>query len=200
MKITGVPIIDQRAEFPTGCESAAAVMALRYAGESVPLSDFVGRHLKKSFDFSYKNGQKYGPSPYEYFLGNPRTTNAYGCMAPVIEEAMVSVLGGNERVHNASGKTMEELCEEYIANGIPVVIWATIEMRKPTYTDSWMLPDGSVYTWPNDEHCLVFTGYDEDRYYFNDPYSGRARSWTREVTEERYNEMGKQALVVLPQS
>ena len=146
MRITDVPVLYQRKEFPSGCESVAAVMALRYAGVDITVAEFVDKHLKTSYDFSYKNGQKYGPSPYEYFLGNPRTTNAYGCMAPVIEDAMASVLGGNERVHNASGMTMKELCAEYIAKGIPVVIWATIEMREPTFTDSWILPDGTEYT------------------------------------------------------
>ncbi len=199
-RITDVPIISQRAEFPTGCESAAAVMVLQYAGEDITMGDFVDKHLKTSFDFTFKNGKKHGPSPYEYFLGNPRSTNAYGCMAPVIEEAMISAIGDRRRVHNASGMTMKELCKEYIDKGIPVVIWATIEMREPTYTDSWVLPDGTNYTWPNDEHCLVLTGYDQERYYFNDPYSGRERTGARARAEDRYYKLGQQALVVLPQS
>lgn len=197
-KITNVPIIDQRAHFPSGCESTAAVMALRHAGVDITVADFVDKHLKKSFDFTYKDGQKYGPSPYEYFLGDPRSESAYGCMAPVIERALVSVLGGSDRVRVATGMTMEELCERYISNGIPVIVWATIEMTKATYTDSWILPDGSTYTWPNNEHCLVLTGYDDKRYYFNDPYSGRARSCLRDLGDQRYTDLGSQALVVLP--
>lgn len=198
-RISGVPVMDQMAHFPSGCESTAAVMALRYAGVNISVADFVDKHLPMSDAFSYKDGQKYGPSPYEYFLGNPRSTNAYGCMAPVIEKAVASVLGGSERVRNATGMSMTELCERYISNGIPVLVWATIEMTNPGYTDSWILPDGTKYTWPTNEHCLVLIGYDEKRYYFNDPYSGRARSCLRELGEQRYTELGSQAIAIVPQ-
>lgn len=197
-RIKGVPVMDQMAHFPSGCESTAAVMALRYAGVNISVADFVDKHLPKSSDFSYKDGQKYGPSPYEYFLGDPRSANAYGCMAPVIERAMTSVLGGSDRIRTATGMTMPELCERYISNGIPVLVWATIEMTNPGYTDSWILPDGTKYTWPTNEHCLVLIGYDEKRYYFNDPYSGRARSCLRELGEQRYSDLGSQAIAVLP--
>ncbi len=198
-RIKGVPVMDQMAHFPSGCESTAAVMALRYAGVNISVADFVDKHLPMSSDFSYKDGQKYGPSPYEYFLGDPRSASAYGCMAPVIEKAVTSVLGGSERVRNVTGLTMPELCERYISNGIPVLVWATIEMTNPGYTDSWILPDGTSYTWPTNEHCLVLIGYDEKRYYFNDPYSGRARSCLRELGEQRYSELGSQAVVITPQ-
>ena len=198
-KITGVPIMDQQAQFPSGCESTAAVMALRYAGVNISVADFVDKHLPQSSDFSYKDGQKYGPSPYEYFLGNPRSQNAYGCMAPVVEKALISVLGSSNRVRTATGLTMPELCERYVSNGIPVLVWATIEMTAPKYIDSWILPDGTKYTWPTNEHCLVLTGYDEKRYYFNDPYSGRARSCLRDLGEQRYADLGSQALVSVPQ-
>ncbi len=198
-KISGVPVLDQQASFPTGCESTAAVMALRYAGVNITMSEFVDKHLPQSSAFSYKDGQKYGPSPYEYFLGNPRSNNAYGCMAPVIEKAITSVLGGNERVRTATGMTMTELCEQYICKGIPVLVWATIEMSEPKYIDSWILPDGTKYTWTTNEHCLVLTGYDNDRYYFNDPYSGRERSCMRELGEKRYTQLGSQAIAIMPQ-
>ncbi len=198
-RISGVPVIDQQAHFPSGCESTAAVMALRYAGVDISVADFVDKHLPMSSEFYYKDGQKYGPSPYEYFLGNPRSANAYGCMAPVIEKALASVLGSSDRVRSATGLTMPELCERYVSNGIPVLVWATIEMTTPEYKDSWILPDGTTYTWPTHEHCLVLTGYDEKRYYFNDPYSGRARSCLRDLGESRYTELGSQAIAIVPQ-
>ncbi|MBR5524375.1 MAG: C39 family peptidase [Clostridia bacterium] len=34
-----VPLIAQKPEFPTGCESVSAVMALRYFGETIRVTD-----------------------------------------------------------------------------------------------------------------------------------------------------------------
>ena len=43
--ILSVPVIAQFPEFPTGCESVSAVMALRYYGETISVTEFVNTHL-----------------------------------------------------------------------------------------------------------------------------------------------------------
>ena len=82
-----VPIISQMPDYPTGCESVSAVMALRYYGESVTVDDFIDDHLPKSAYVYSKDGIYYGPSPFQYFVGNPRSKNSSGCMATVIHHA-----------------------------------------------------------------------------------------------------------------
>ena len=83
--IKGVPLIHQFPAFPTGCESVSAVMLTQRAGASVTVDSFVDNYLEKSAAFYSKDGKSYGPDPYQYFLGSPRSTASYGCMAPVIE-------------------------------------------------------------------------------------------------------------------
>lgn len=194
--IGNVPIIAQRPEFPSGCESVSAVMVLKYFGEAITVGQFIDDYLPKSNEFYYENDKRYGPSPYEYFIGSPRASSSYGCMAPVIEKAISGYFGSSERVKNTTGTELAQLCKDYIDNDIPVMVWATINMINLKYTGSWYLNDGTYFTWPGNEHCLVLTGYDESYYYFNDPYQGKALKFAREKVEDRFAALGKQSVVV----
>ena len=191
-----VPLIAQKPEFPTGCESVSAVMALRYFGETIRVTDFINKHLSMSSKFYYKDGRRYGPSPYEYFIGNPMTTQSYGCMASVIEKALVSYLGSNERIYNVTSTDMKDLCINYIDNDLPVLVWVTIAMIDTSTSDSWYLEDGTLFQWPGNEHCMVLVGYDEKYYYFNDPYTGKTVKQAHSLAELRYEQLGKQAIVI----
>ncbi len=171
-------------------------MALRYAGENISVANFIDKHLSCSQDFYWYDGKFYGPSPYEYFLGNPRTENSYGCMSPVIKKALISFLGSSKRVVDATGTDLPALCKTYIDNGRPVILWASIGMVEIKNGRQWILPNGQTYTWPSNEHCLLLVGYDAGKYYFNDPYTGKVVGYTRSVVENRYAHLGKQALVV----
>ena len=191
-----VPILHQFPEYPTGCESVAAVMALRYVGENTSVANFIDNHLPCSQNFYWQDGKFYGPDPNEYFLGNPRTSNSYGCMAAVIQKALKSYFGSDKRVINTTGESLDELCSTYIDNGLPVLVWASIGMIPITKGQGWELPDGTMFYWPSNEHCLLLVGYDENRFYFNDPYRGRVISYAKSVTRTRYAQMDMQSLVI----
>lgn len=195
--IKGVPVLSQFPEFPTGCESVSAVTVLRFYGESITAAKFIDEYLPKSADFYYESGRRYGPSPYDFFIGNPRTAASYGCMAPVIEKALCDYFGGSERVKNTTGAELETLCGEYIDNGIPVIMWATINMLETDPKNTWYLKDGMRFSWPGNEHCLVLTGYDADSYYFNDPYAGKTVKYKKQTVKDRYAELGRQSVVIL---
>ncbi len=171
-------------------------MALRYAGEKTSVANFIDNHLACSQDFYWWEGKFYGPSPYEYFLGNPRTENSYGCMAPVIKKALIRYFGSDDRVIDTTGKSLSTLCDTYISNNIPVIVWASIGMLNITDGRSWILPDGTTFAWPSNEHCLLLVGYDANKYYFNDPYTGKVVSYARSIVENRYERLGMQSLVV----
>mgnify|MGYP003314330379 CR=1 FL=1 len=192
-----VPTMCQLPEYPTGCESVSTVMALRYAGEDITVDDFIDNYLVCSNDFKTVDGVQYGPDPNEVFLGSPRDDGSLGCMAPVIENALIKRFGSSERVVNATGTEMSELCSRYIDHGKPVIVWATLGMVASAPGRSWILPDGTQYTWKRHEHCLLLVGYDDVKYYFNDPYSGKTRSCNRDIAEKRYAEYDKQAIVIL---
>ena len=56
---------------------------------------------------------------------------------------------------------------------------------------------GSYYTWTAGEHCLLLTGYDKDYYYFNDPWTNARTRYSKSLVNTRYNELGKQAVVMV---
>ena len=73
--------------------------------------------------------------------------------------------------------TTDELVEKYIDQGMPVIYWACINMRDPIVGPQWKLLDtGETFTWISNKHCMLLVGYDEDSYYFNDPYEITAAS------------------------
>ena len=71
-------------------------------------------------------------------------------------------------------------------------------MRDPIVGPQWKLLDtGETFTWISNEHCMLLVGYDEDSYYFNDPYAGKLVKYEKETVEQRYSELGKQSISVL---
>lgn len=190
-----VPILSQFPAYPTGCESVSTVMVLQSLGKDIDTETFVDTYLPKSATFYSDGGKRYGPSPYEHFIGDPRTSASYGCMAPVIKAAIVAYLG-SDKVTNTTGTDLSTLCDTYIRNGTPVLVWATINMLETNPKNSWYLADGTRFTWPGNEHCMVLVGYDDTHYYFNDPYAGKLVKYEKGLVEDRYAELGHQSLVV----
>ena len=195
--IDGVPAIAQMPTYPTGCESLSAVMALQYAGENITVDRFIDEFLPKSTDFYYADGKCYGPDPFQVFIGDPRSSASYGCMAPVIEKAINAYFGGEGRVENTTGKSLVELCSTYIDRQIPVIVWASIDMVATHPGNVWYLPDGTKYVWTANEHCLLLVGYDELYYYFNDPYNGACVKYKKHLCEKPFIELGCQSLVIV---
>ncbi len=180
---------------PTGCESVSAVMVLNFYGDLVDMETFASQWLPKNSDFYTYKGEDFGPDPSKAFAGDPFTTYGYGCYAPVIAQS----INDNSNVCDAYtviGKGFDFLLSEYIDNGMPVLVWATMDMAPVKKGDKWITPEGEHFVWTSGEHCLVLTGYDEDYCYFNDPMSGELTKYKRTLSEKRYNEMGKQAVVI----
>ena len=74
---------------------------------------------------------------------------------------------------------------------MPVVFWATLDFQPvPEKRDHWLLADGTDFAWKCNEHCLLLVGYDDENYWFNDPWhdhaSARSRnSWWRTATRPK---------------
>ncbi len=183
--------------YPTGCESASAVMLLRDAGYSTSIDTFIDEALDIGW-LSYENGRLYGPHPAEAFIGDPRSTSGYGCYAPVIVEALSDLLTGGDTAEDLTGTDLDTLCARYIDRGQPVAVWATINMVESTPGTQWTIRStGESFTWKRSEHCLVLVGYDENYYYLNDPYKGNGlKAYSRSVFEDRFEYLGSQSVVI----
>lgn len=215
-KIIKVPYIDQTKEWPTGCESVSAVMLLQYLGVKISVKQFVERYLVKVPLFE-KDGKLYGGDPRKVFVGDPADDRSMGCYAPVIKEALEKVfrekiigtktyVAGNpleeERRDgepvDLTGVSMETLLREYIDNDMPVIFWASIDLKETYAGPEWIVADtGEFFEWRSHEHCMVLVGYDEENYYFNDPWHDHGTiGYERKLVEKRHAEQYAMAVSV----
>ena len=204
-KIANVPLIGQQ-KLPTGCETCSAVMLLNYYGYNISETSFADKYLIKR-PLGYGKYGLEGPDPNCAFIGSPYTTNSFGAYAPVMAKSMNSYLAKKSyKAVSVSGKSLEYLAGKYIAQGQPVMVWATIYMTASYKTTTWRVnytdenaryKKGSSYTWLANEHCLLLTGYDSSFYYFNDPWTNSRIAYSKSIVNTRYNELGKQAVVMV---
>lgn len=197
--IIEAPYIDQSPRWPTGCESVSAVMLLRYLGYDITVDEFIENDLEIQ-DFREENGEIFGPDPRKYFCGSPYDPDAFGCYAPVIVNALSKVFAGEKKYEAAdeTGTSEKELLEKYIDRGMPLIFWACIDMREPVTGPQWRLHDtGEWFTWISNEHCMLLVGYDDEKYYFNDPHNGNGLTgYARDIVEKRRRAQHMQAVGV----
>lgn len=193
--IKNVPFISQLIKYPTGCESVSTVMALQYLGCSITPEEFMDNLLPQGkAPVCGEDGVYHGCDPWKEFPGSPYTNEGWGCFAPVILKAIDALEGYQAEAHY--GLSIEELCQRYIDHDIPVVFWATIDMKTPYHLRDWYTEEGRKIEWVNPMHCLLLIGYDEDGYVFNDPTGGERAYYTKEQVEVAYRAQGSQAVVI----
>lgn len=162
--------------------------------------------------------------PSVAYIGDPwGDKGSWGCYAPVIMRALERVFRRHTaqiprwdscadvmtltpcRCHptDLTSVPMEQLCREYIDREMPVIFWATLDMKPHEEGPCWFIrrPDGTraVFTWRSNEHCLLFVGYDDQYYYFNDPWHNHGcTGYERALVEQRHEEQYSMAVSVVP--
>ncbi len=191
--LLNAPLLCQFPEYPMGSESVATVMALQYSGARVSVAQFIDNYLPRgSMPIDGK-----GPNPNNVFVGNPRSEDqAYGCLSGVIEKALITCASDMRHIVNASGMSLDELCQSYVNHDTPVMVWATVNMEAVKGEHSWSLNNGDEVALPTNLHCFLLVGYDTTRYYFNDPYTGEVVSYEKSVASQRYEDVGKHAVAI----
>ncbi len=205
--IVDVPYYSQK-DYPTGCELVSMSMVLAFHGFDITAGDIMKKGYMKSAEIytKGKSAVKYGGDPNLVFIGSPDRKSGYGCMSGAVTLALGRYLAPQERkldkkyrITDLGGKSLDEICDDYIDREIPVIVWCSIDM-KPTFTNlrnSWIIEKtGERYIWKSNEHCLVLVGYDDENYYFNDPLVKKNTKYMKRLVERRYGEMGMQAVVV----
>ena len=200
--LISVPYHSQIDTLPTGCETLSAYMLLDYYG-CAPSLDSLTAALETADFALLPDGTLCAPSPDDAYIGDPRKDSGYGCYPPVIVRLLSQYLPESLWAEDLTGMSMEELAGSYIDRGEPVLVWTTIDMKEAYPSTTWALidddgrPTGESFTWMSNEHCMVFIGYDEDLYYFNDPLKpdGPA-AYDRDLFEDRYASMGMRCVAV----
>lgn len=200
--IIDVPYITQIYDYPNGCESVSTVMALNYEGIDISVDDFIDKYLDmKPLPEIGDDGELYGYSPWNYFLGDPRDYSGLCCYAPAIVKALDKFVDKDEyEVLELYDVPLETLCRDYVMGGDPVIVWATMYMGYP-YEFGWEWnviggDDGEVFSWVAPIHCLLLIGYDDNYYYFNDPTAGEKVAYSKWDTSVAYEGLYEQAIVI----
>lgn len=188
--IGGNYVYSQFSSYPTGCESVALYLLLKYNGVNTTVDDIVD-NLKKG-DMPYLVGSTYyGSDPEEVFVGDPRSSYSYGVYnKPLVEVANMYKSGINSRV----GLAFDDMLN-LVKGNKPVLVWVSINLNKSYVSSTWVDKDsGKTIKWLAGEHAVVVIGYDSENVIVSDPYTGSIRYFNKEVFKDRYNYFGRRAL------
>lgn len=193
-----VPYLSQLPDYPTGCESVSAVMVLRYYGYDISPKTFIDRYLLCADPpLETANGWT-SRDPNQYFLGDPSSPFGWGCFPPVIANAVEAFAPGELTAKSLTGVSPQQLCRDYIDNHIPVLLWATADMKQPEEEKQiTIIGTGKKYTWRAPMHCLLLVGYTKETYLFHDPLVNGVTAYDKDEVAQAYESQGKQALAIL---
>lgn len=199
LHVLNIPHMNQREQYPTGCESVSAVMALHALGIDISVEEFIDSYLEQG-EAPHNDGRGFytGADPRQAFLGSPYDTEGWGCYAPVIVRALNRCLKDTAyQAVELSGVPLSDLCRDYICRNIPVIVWATDGMQKAEPGKTWVTDSGEPFTWVRPMHCLLLAGFDRGHYFFNDPLNQKLERYKKEKTETAYAALYMQAVVIL---
>lgn len=191
--IAGFKPMSQLPELPSGCEATALAQTLEYLGYKADKTVIADKYLPKVY---------YGDGDFiDEFVGDPFSEFGYGCFAPAIVAAAKNYLADNGNLHkpvDISGSSPDEIYR-YVSKGTPVIVWATGGMIEPYSQKVWNL-DGEEIFFMVGEHCMTIIGYDyaNNTVAVADPQKGLIQTFSMELFEKRYSEMGSYAVVILP--
>lgn len=187
-EINTTPML-QMPELPTGCESVALTMALNSYGYNLDKTTIAR-------DWLVHNDQNYVLG----YAGDPFSETGAGIFTPGLCDTANNFLkskGYPHKAYDVTGMELEDLFA-YIADGIPVVVWTTIDYTDPVYSDSEISYNGKTYHWYSNEHCVMLGGFDQGASSVTvyDPMQGKT-TVDMEVFRENYNKIGKYALIIV---
>ena len=189
-KTLNVPLVLQNPELPTGCEATALTMVLNYYGYDINKVDLVDGYLQY-WDQEYQVGFKGSPFSQDGALMWPP---ALVDTANIFLEQMKSEF----HAEDVSGKSFDELLK-YIDDGCPVILWVNETFTTNINYDGTVdYYDGHTYYSQWGSHCVVLTGYDEERAvaYINNPQSDMTEIDLYQLWSV-YDACGKYAVIVI---
>lgn len=180
----------QLPELPNGCEFVSLCMVLEYYGYACDKVELVRKYCPL-VPFAQGN-------PNQAYIGSPFAgERGLGCYAPVVLSAANRFLQDHEAnllAKYAFATSISSLLE-WIDQGVPVILWATVDMTNDFSLATEWVADGEEFAWHRYSHCLVLTGYTQQSYIFQDPLRGQI-SYDRAASENSFTALGCQAIVI----
>ena len=188
--------VDQRADYPNGCEAASAVMLLRRMGVDITLDQFVRRYLPTAPVY-YRNDVMYGPDPNLFYAGDPSSdSHGWGCFEPVIRGAVCQLLRdltGKPQLEANLFFAGKNMTLRALSEHLPALIWITSGYDVTQDYYEWHSYDGKkTYRYPRGSHTVLLTTCDKDYYYFSDPLTGQSNvKVSREQLADSFDSAGR---------
>ena len=184
------PTFNQFPNYPTGCESVALYLLLRYHGVNVNVEEIVSSLKKGPLPYE-NNGQKLGGNPEVEFIGDPKTKYSYGVYnKPIVEVANQYKSGVVSKIGLDFSEVLKLVQEKH-----PVMVWTTINLSKPFISTTWVdYETGDTIQWISGEHAVVIFEVEDSQVVVSDPYTGTIRKLDQKTFESRYNYLGKRAI------
>jgi len=188
------PIIRQRPELPSGCEITSLTMLFNFKGIDKDKMELT-REMKYDptpLKLGAKGEVVSWGNPNTGYVGDPtgRTGRGFGIYHTALLELMQTYIPTG---FDLTGSEFEEL-ERQIQDGIPVVVWTTLDFNMTDRWVVWDTPIGPIRT-TFMEHSVLLVGYDEQYVYVNDPYTGKANlPIEKDRFIQTWEAMGKQAI------
>lgn len=186
-----VQCILQNPELPTGCEITSLAIVLNYYGYDITKTELASKYLEKDYS---------GKIPFDVaFMGDPTWDQGFGCFAPVIVKAAQNYLNEKNMEHTAWNMTGTDFSDlyNYIDEGTPVIVWASMNLMNVNKRFIIKSDDGREIYWYDNEHCMVLCGYDknENTVTVADPLKGMMK-YDAERFEYIYDALEKQSIII----
>ena len=194
-------------DLKAGCETYACTMLMNTIGFDLDEHTFADNYLDCHYVFLDEDGfGGTGPDMYSAFAGT--AYGGWGVYAPSMAKSMNKYLADQKsdlKAYAMENVELEDLIDQYVVKGIPVMIWATTYMQEPYVYHTWTVnyvdenaktKIGDTFSWYMHEHCLVLIGYDKDYYYFGDSTAGTISHFKKDLVKQRYKQMFMQSIVV----
>jgi uncharacterized protein YvpB len=187
------PAIRQYPELPSGCEVTSLTMMFQYYGIAKGKMELLPE-LKRD-----KTPLKRNPDGSIAFWGNPNlgfvgeitgASKGFGIYHGALFELQKKYI---PTAVDLTKQPFDKL-EQQLREGIPSVVWTTINFQVPESWVVWDTPIGPIQT-TFMEHAVLLVGFDESNVYVNDPVSGKSNvKIDKAQFLETWEAMGRQAL------
>lgn len=190
--IEGFETVMQMPELPTGCEVTALAQTINFYGFGIDKVDLCDTFMPIDSEAYW--------SMDEAYLGDPKSYNGFGCNAAAIArtaDSYFDCIGSDWYAVNLTGISLQEVFYQ-IEEGRPVIVWSTIDQRQTYAEYQFRHGCGKEFYFNPFQHCLTIYGFDYDTgtVAIADPLVGNV-NYDMARFESIYNEMGKQAVILL---
>lgn len=187
------PVIRQYPELPRGCEVTSLTMLFQYLGINKTKLELAAEMKRDTTPLKLNsNGSiAYWGNPNTGFVGE---VTAAGKGFGIYHSALFELM--QQYVPTAEDFTREpfEKLEQQLREGIPSVVWTTINYNVPDKWVVWDTPIGPIQT-TFMEHAVLLVGFDEHNVYINDPLQAKSKIKVDKAQFiETWEAMGRQAL------